>query len=331
MPRHAKPAPSRRSPHLVFAGAALTAAVLFATTATASAIVPTGSEDETTLLECKPIEKPAAPTTTPPAKPSGKPDKPSPAPGKPPLAAAPGTTTPAETPTQPSPPPAAGEGTTAAEVHGWGAPIPEASDDFNAGSLDTAKWSVYDGPGHDGNGTRSPAQVTVEDGKLVLSGDAAGNSAGMASTFDQQYGRWEARVRTETADPSGAQQYHPLLIIWPESNAWPADGEYDFFENSAPGLDHVEAFLHYPGHTPKRQEHARLDGVDTSQWQNIAFEWTPDHLKGFVNGEQWFSFGEHDITGMPSGHLTIQLDNFHGSGMTEARYEIDHVNTYALD
>lgn len=331
MPRHAKPTPPRRrSPHLALAGAAVAAAVLFGGSATAAAIVPAGVEEETTLLECKTIEKPGSSTSSSTHvqdKPSAAPSKPSPAPGKPPLDAAPTTTAPAETPTEPSTPPAQGEGTTAAEVHGWGTPIAAASDDFDGTSLDTGKWSVYDGPGHDGNGTRSPSQVTVEDGKLVLFGDEAGNSAGMASTFDQQYGRWEARVRSEGA--GDGNPYHPLLIVWPESNQWPDHGEYDFYENTEPGADYVQAFMHYPGHTPKRQEHARLDGVDGTQWQNIALEWTPDHLKGYVNGEEWFSFGEHDITGMPSGHLTIQLDNFHGAGMQPARYEIDWVNTYA--
>lgn len=333
MPRHRQPATPRRSPHLILSGAALTAAVLLGGTATASAIAPTGnSSDETVLLECKPLERapaePAAPTTAAPVKPSTKPDKP--APGKPSLNPAPGTTTPAETPAQPSTPPAEGAGTTAAERHGWGAPIAEASDDFNGAELDTSKWAVYDGPGHDGNGTRSPAQVTVEDGKLVLSGDAAGNSAGLASTFNQQYGRWEARIRSSQED-TGGTPYRPLLIVWSDNNPWPQDGEYDFFENPAPGVNEIQAFLHLPGHTPYRQEHAQLDGVDTSQWQVIGFEWTPDHLKGFVNGEEWFSFDKHDITGMPSGHLTIQLDADVPSGLNPATYEVDWVKTFSLD
>lgn len=227
-------------------------------------------------------------------------------------------------------PPPAGSGDTAAESLGWGTPVPAGSDEFNGSSLDRSKWGVYNGEGHDGNGRRLAERIAVGDGKMTMTGLANGDSAGMASTFDQRYGRWEARVRSSSASPGAGRQYHPLLIIWPESNRWPDHGEYDFFENGAPGLNRVEAFLHYPGHTPKRQEFARKDGVDTTQWQNIAFEWTPDHLKGFVNGEEWFSFSEYDITEMPSGHLTIQLDNFFGGGMTPATYEVDWVRAYTL-
>ncbi|MBP2370210.1 glycoside hydrolase family 16 protein [Pseudonocardia parietis] len=226
--------------------------------------------------------------------------------------------------------PPAGDGTEAAVVHGWGTPL-AASDEFNySGAPDPGKWGVYNGPGHDGNGTRDPNRVTVDGNKLVMTGLANGASAGMASQFDQQYGRWEARVRSFNTGPSG-NQYHPLLIIWPESNQWPAHGEYDFLENGAPGEQCAEAFLHYPGHTPIRQEHAVETncGAPLSEWHNVALEWDAGSLTGYIDGKQWFDFGAHDITAMPSGHLAIQLDNFFGGNMTPATYEIDWVRIYA--
>ncbi|BBG01540.1 glycosyl hydrolase family 16 [Pseudonocardia autotrophica] len=326
MARHARPTSQPRSPRAVLGGAAVAAVILAASTATATAVAPAGKPTPPVgpapVVECRTVGpvKPA---------PSNAPVKPSkPAPGKPPVSS-PGTTAPPESPPPVSGTPSQGAGTTAAQLHGWGAPIPEASDDFNGTSLDTAKWSVYDSAGHDGNGRRTPERVTVQDGKLILTGLANGDSAGLASTFDQQYGRWEARVRSSQEDIGGTP-LRPLLIVWPTSNLWPDHGEYDFFENPAPGVNHLQAFLHLPGHQPYRQEEARLDGVDTSQWQNIAFEWTPEHLKGYANGVEWFHFDRHNITGMPSGHLTIQLDADVPNGLNPATYEVDWVATYAL-
>lgn len=226
-----------------------------------------------------------------------------------------------------TPPPA--QGITAAERFGWGTPIAAASDEFNyTGAPDPSKWSLYSGPGHAGNGRRVADNNTVQNGFLRQTGEANGDSAGMASRFDQQYGRWEARVRSQGTGTGDT--YHVLMIIWPDSDQRVAHGEYDFLENDVPGQDCAEAFLHYPGETPKVQEHARETncGAPMSEWHNVAFEWTPQHLKGFIDGKEWFSFSEADIAGMPSGHLTIQLDNFYGSGMQPATYEVDWVRTY---
>lgn len=243
----------------------------------------------------------------------------------------PAATTPTPT-TPPTPPPPAGGGDTAAARFGWGTPIAAGSDEFNyVGAPNPAKWGLYNGPGHAGNGKRVAGRNNVDGSKLIQTGLANGDSAGMAAKFNQRYGRWEARVRSFNTGASG-KQYHPLLIIWPESNRWPDHGEYDFLENGAPGMQCAEAFLHYPGHTPKRQEYAKETncGAPLSEWHNVALEWTPAALTGFIDGKQWFRFGAHDITAMPSGHLTIQLDNFHGAGMRPASYEVDWVRTYPL-
>lgn len=230
---------------------------------------------------------------------------------------------------------------TAAERFGWGTPLP-GSDEFNyTGAPDPNKWTAAGEcwAGHAGNGKRCASNSTVNGGALVQTGEANGDSAWLASKLGQQYGRWEARVRTEALSPDNGRKYHPLLIVWPDSNQWPNHGEYDFFENQAPGQDSVEAWLHYPHNPgiPVQQEHAVKTGVNTSEWHNIAFEWTPTHIKGFIDGVEFYSFSDGAKSGtrgpiqaMPSGHLTIQLDNFFGADMQEAKYEVDWARIYAL-
>lgn len=84
-----------------------------------------------------------------------------------------------------------------------------------------------------------------------------------------------------------------------------------------------------------QQEFARRCGVDLTQWHNVAVEWTPDHVKGFIDGAEWFSFsgGANDIRDCiqcaPPMHQTIQLDNFHGEDLQPAVYEIDWARVYA--
>src|SRR5690606_33596772 len=209
----------------------------------------------------------------------------------------------------------------------WGSP--DVVDEFNGNELNRKLWKPYNGEGHNGNGRRTPDAITVSNGILTITGSRNGDSGGMSAQFDRtRYGRWEARVRSYETSSEGADSYHPVLIVWPDSGERVRDGEYDWLENSAPGEKCAEAYMHYPGETPKKQEHFEHCGVDLSQWHVFGFEWTPAGLSGYVDGKQWFHTNNADIAEMPSGHMTIQLDNFHGTGLRPAKFEIDWVRFY---
>jgi hypothetical protein len=233
-----------------------------------------------------------------------------------------------------------GDQTEAAIRFDWGRPL-AISDEFNTytGRPDPAKWSDPGnwgadgcGAGHAGHGRRCSKNSVVNHGIMTMTGDPNGDTGWLKLNLDQQYGRYEARIRSYNVGTSG-NEYHPLLLIWPTSEQRVQDGEYDFLENGAPGEPCAEAFIHYPGETPKAKEHAVESNcvAPMSEWHNVAFEWTPSGLKGFINGNEWFSFDEADIAAMPSGHLNIQLDNFYGSGMRQAKLEVDWVRVYARD
>ncbi|MEU0383689.1 hypothetical protein [Streptomyces chartreusis] len=133
-----------------------------------------------------------------------------------------------------------------------------------------------------------------------MTGEADGDTGWLASQYGRKYGRGEVRVRSRA---------------------------------TGPGESCAEAFLRYPHpqDVPVQQEHARTCGVDLSQWHNVAVEWTPDHLRGFIDGQEWFRFSgganaDRDrVQCAPSMHRTIQLDNFHGDGLQSAVYDLpDH-------
>jgi hypothetical protein len=235
---------------------------------------------------------------------------------------------------------------TAAGRYGWGAPL-SSSDEFDyTGAPDSGKWSVYDGVGHDGNGVRDDARVTVAGGKMILTGLAgSANTAGLAHDLDQQYGRWEVRCRSFYTSSPGTPGtlsggYHPVLIVWPTSDEWPEDGEYDFLENGEPGEATAGAFMHYPSTDSDDQIDVPNYTVDLREFHNFAFEWTSDHVKGFVDGEPWFEYSgttegspsgaAQDIQAMPSGHLTVQLDAFQPTGCLASTMEVEWARVYTL-
>ncbi|MFI5932039.1 hypothetical protein [Actinoplanes sp. NPDC051494] len=244
--------------------------------------------------------------------------------------------------TPPATPPTTPAGDTAAGRLGWGTSLPE-SDEFSYGSAaapavpDQSKWKLQGGavnscgPGHNGNGRRCEENTRVLGGFARMTGEANGDTGWLGSRRSQKYGRWEVRARSQATAADNGEQYHPLLITWPASNQWPQGAEYDYLENGAPGEACAGAYLHYPNHQPRTQEHAEKCGVDLTQWHNFGFEWSPQGLTGYLDGVVWFTFDDDCIQCAPGPmYQTIQLDNLSGTSVQAAIYEIDWARVYAI-
>ncbi|MCF7553808.1 glycoside hydrolase family 16 protein [Pseudonocardia sp. WMMC193] len=315
MTRHAAPKESRRGP--VAAGAAALVVLALASIVlylgnrgpgvTESELVARGGEvtqtPETTAAS--PTSSQAPPTTTTTTTTA--------APSR-----APASTRPAVAP-RAAP---AADRTQAAVARGWGAPV--LGDEFDGTAVSRDRWALYDGAGHNGLGVRSPGQASVANGVLRLTGDDQGTTAGMSFWPGQQYGRWEVRMRV----PYGHPDYHPVLALWPISNDWPGDGEVDFAEMAAGDAGAQFNYLAgasntwTKGYTP----------VDITQWHNYAVEWTPQGMRGFIDGREVFV--DDDVSHLPPGPMyqTIQLDWIPAASdrPTETVMDVDWVRIYAL-
>jgi hypothetical protein len=250
----------------------------------------------------------------------------------------PPTTSPTTSPTTPPTTPPAQD--TAAARFGWGTALAAASDEFNYGSAaspavpDPAKWSL---PG-DGSacwnghaaGRRCGRNTRVTGTYVRETGEAGGDSGWLGSKTSLKYGRWEIRARSQATGPDNGNEYHPVALLWPDSGTWPDDGEYDYMENSSPGEQCAVAFLHYPQHDQK-QEKAEKCGVDLTQWHNFGFEWTGDHVTGYLDGAPWFTFDQGCIQCPPGPmYQTFQLDDFDGTNQQPATFDVDWTRVYTI-
>ena len=137
---------------------------------------------------------------------------------------------------------------------------------------------------------------------------------------------------------SGTGGYHPVLIVWPsDGSSWPYGGEYDWLENGEPGEAAAGCFHHFPsldGADHKRE----MPGfpVDLKQWNNIAFEWSPTGLRGWVNGQEWYTTSggaaadRKNIQDMVEGQVTVQLDAFQPTGNIASAMEVEWLRIYDL-
>jgi hypothetical protein len=240
--------------------------------------------------------------------------------------------TPDPTPGTPTdPPPVVGgdptDGTQVALARNWGAIV--AGDEFAyTGTPLATKWGLYDGPGHAGNGLRRPSAFNVHDGIMTITGTAGGTTGGTAFKYSGYGYRVEVRMRVY-ATGGGGDAYHPVLILWPDNNQWPAGAEYDFAETDV-GKPNMDIFMHLPNHTPYRQDHASYT-MDIANYHNYACEWNPaaQTLKAWCDGVERYS-GTGRVAQAPGPmHLTIQLDNFDGTNEQPAKMDIAWVRVYA--
>lgn len=207
-----------------------------------------------------------------------------------------------------------GSGTQAATKLGW---TQIASDEFNGSGL-SGSWGAYDGPGHDGKGRRTPDAISVSGGIMTIRGDSSGNTGGMAWNGDQTHGRWEIRARF----PRGDEQYHPVLLLWPD-NGWPP--EVDFSETDS-ASDGTSFFLHY---SSSNEQVSATRKMDITAWHNYAVEWVDGRVTGYVDGVKWFESTDGQTIPDVAMHLAIQLDYFPDGGSPKpTEMQVDYVRIY---
>jgi beta-glucanase (GH16 family) len=186
--------------------------------------------------------------------------------------------------------------TETAAVMGW----PQiAADEFDGLGVDLTRWAAYSGATNDGAGQRLPERLSVAGGVLTVSGRGT-ESGGMAWQTNQTYGRWEVRART---DPGAG--YRPALLLWPQAEDWPQGGELDFMDTPNPTRAETNFVAHYGA--DDQRDIAAVTG-DFTGWHNYALEWLPDHVAGYIDGQQVFRTDDPAKIPTRPMHLAIQQD-----------------------
>lgn len=186
-------------------------------------------------------------------------------------------------------------------------------DEFDGSGLpDGSKWKYETGGNGWGNQekqfyTREDTDnARVENGTLIIEArreSVQGNaytSARLNSRESWTYGRVEVRAKV----PAGRGTWPAIWMLADNDTYgdqyWPDNGEIDIMEHVGydegviHGTIHTKAFNHIEG-TDKGS--SRTVPTATSAFHVYAMEWTPNEIRVFVDGENYFTFANQEPYG----------------------------------
>ncbi len=227
------------------------------------------------------------------------------------------------------------------------------NDEFNDGSKPSAEWFYETGGGGWGNnelqtyvsGDKDGDQLAaVKDGILRLTAKKINGtvySIRMNTNKSWTYGYFEARLKLTKGKGTW-----PAFWMMPKNyKAWPDDGEIDIMEHVGYDPNRVHASIHTKAynHAINTQKTAqKLVPTAQDEFHIYAVEWTADFIKGYIDGEVYFTF-QNDKAGNKDTwpfnapfYLKLNLawgGNWGGAqGIDEsvlpATYEIDYVRVF---
>lgn len=183
------------------------------------------------------------------------------------------------------------------------------SDEFDGALLDASKWTPEIGNGADkgnpgwGNGeleyyTDSPSNLSVQDGKLVISAqkeqktftangidyttDYTSSRIITQNKFSTTYGKIEARIKV----PSGQGIWPAFWLLGQDIGdiGWPGCGEIDILEYIGSNTSVVHGTVHGPVTSGPGIHHQIDTGVDMSlDFHTYSIEWDADEVEFYFD------------------------------------------------
>jgi beta-glucanase (GH16 family) len=222
------------------------------------------------------------------------------------------------------------------------------ADEFNATTVDTARWEVLNRKDSFNNEKQYylPSQVTSTGGVLRITAtnqpfDTKAYRSGLVRTWaEQTYGRWEIR-----ASLPSTQGMWPAIWLLPRNANWPAGGEIDIMENRGSASTIVGSAYHF-GATVAQHAYAAQDfsysvnGTPVSfqgSMHDYAVEWDADRIRYFVDGVPHYTLYRNavPVSATPMSlilNLAVGGDyggDPNGTTVFPQRLDVDYVRVYS--
>ena len=202
------------------------------------------------------------------------------------------------------------------------------SDEFDvSGAPDSTLWTydLGDGsaegiPGWGNNElqvyTSNAENVEVQNGLLVITArEAAGGGYTSArlktqGLFDQQYGRFEARIQV----PQGKGLWPAFWLLGNDcdTNPWPGCGEIDIMENVGDEPTKIFGTVHGPGYSGGEsisKEYELTDSRFDTSFHVFGVEWSPNRINYYVDDVLYNSITPETVEEETDGQGTWVFNN----------------------
>jgi len=241
------------------------------------------------------------------------------------------------------------------------------SDEFNAeGMPDSNLWAYDIGRGPNGNGwgnqelqyyTDRPENVTIQNGVLLITAREESFEGSQYTSarlltkdlFEQQYGRFEARIRL----PWGQGIWPAFWMLGADidENPWPGAGEIDIMEYRGQEPSVLIGSVHGPGYSAgnaiSKEFTLENDRFDTG-FHIFGIEWGPDFINFYVDDILYNQITPDDVDEETNGEGTWVFNKpfyilmnvavggtFVGSPNAETQFPqtmlVDYVRVYEFD
>lgn len=136
----------------------------------------------------------------------------------------------------------------------------------------------------------------------------------------QTYGRYSARFKVDTPN---LDEYYVAWLLWPESEAWPDDGEINFPEGTL--SETINGFVHYAdeGSQGPCRPNCQKDVYTTERftdWHTYTIEWMPGRIRFILDDTVVHDSTDH----IPNKPMRWQLQ-------TETKGDGDNSGNLMLD
>lgn len=140
----------------------------------------------------------------------------------------------------------------------------------------------------------------------------------------QTYGRYSARFKV---DKPNLNEYYVAWLLWPQSERWPVDGEFDFPEGGLAGT--AGGFHHYSGAgscVGGCQAVATDIGARFTEWHTYTVEWSPGRIRYLLDDRVVLD----STAWVPSTPMRWQLQTeTNGNGSSDGNLLVDWVSVWA--
>lgn len=171
---------------------------------------------------------------------------------------------------------------------------------------------------------RVPSLVGVSNGILhiITRGDEGSGLClcGAGAKPDKPYGRWDVRAKASVNADHGF-----AILLWPNSNVWPQDGEIDIAEFPGDNRSLLQATVHY-GST--NQKIMKFTHGNFAKWHTYSVIWRPSSIRFLLDGRTVLRVTNRAAIPTTPMHLALQAGVNEGGSVpsdTSATLDVSEV------